>query len=338
MDKLLTFQVGIEGLENKIWRKIEINSSETLADFAYFILATFELYSNEFFIINYGDSKYDSASTIFDNDTYKSAIGIKLKDLSFKNDRDMLLEYDYKNKIVFIIKFIDSKEIKEAANNYPRIVDGSGKGALDYVSGDELKQIVNDTDTFGESNYSTTIIVDDKEEEEIFDYRDFDLDTNNFLSQCNVSSIKDEYERMTLDNFIRIINDIGVLFYKSDIRSIVKPYDYIKKYIPDNYSELSDEEIKNLNIPDYEDLNIYILPSYKEINHKDIMTLYVKRNIQEKEIRQALFYALRNYDYMNKFYNNLRKYGLFKDYLEYSNYYYNQIISDWKIKNNIKEN
>ncbi len=46
------------------------------------------------------------------------------------------------------------------------------------------------------------------------------------------------------------------------------------------------------------------------------MTLYVKRNIQDKEIRQSLFYALRNYDYMDKFYNNLRKYGLFKDYLK----------------------
>ena len=36
--------------------------------------------------------------------------------------------------------------------------------------------------------------------------------------------------------------------------------------------------------------------------------------------------------------NNLRRYGLFKDYLEYSNYYYEQKIKDWKIKNNIDKN
>ena len=106
----------------------------------------------------------------------------------------------------------------------------------------------------------------------------------------------------------------------------------------DRIKPLSDEEIKELNIPDYKDLNIYMLPCYDDLNHKDIMTLYVKRNIYDKEIRQALFYALRNYDYMDKFYDNLRRYGLFKDYLEYSNYYYEQIIKDWKIKNNIDKN
>lgn len=106
----------------------------------------------------------------------------------------------------------------------------------------------------------------------------------------------------------------------------------------DRIKPLSDEEIKELNIPDYKDLNIYMLPYYDDLNHKDIMTLYVKRNIYDKEIRQALFYALRNYDYMDKFYDNLRRYGLFKDYLEYSNYYYEQIIKDWKIKNNIDKN
>lgn len=106
----------------------------------------------------------------------------------------------------------------------------------------------------------------------------------------------------------------------------------------DRIKPLSDEEIKELNIPDYKDLNIYMLPYYDDLNHKDIMTLYVKRNIYDKEIRQALFYALRNYDYMDKFYDNLRRYGLFKDYLEYSNYYHEQKIKDWKIKNNIDKN
>lgn len=106
----------------------------------------------------------------------------------------------------------------------------------------------------------------------------------------------------------------------------------------DRIKPLSDEEIKELNIPDYKDLNIYMLPYYDDLNHKDIMTLYVKRNIYDKEIRKALFYALRNYDYMDKFYDNLRRYGLFKDYLEYSNYYYEQKIKDWKIKNNIDKN
>ena len=45
MNKILTFKVGIEGLEDKIWRKIEISDRMTVADLAYTILATFESFA-----------------------------------------------------------------------------------------------------------------------------------------------------------------------------------------------------------------------------------------------------------------------------------------------------
>ena len=34
MTKVLTFKVGIEGLEDKIWRKIEITDRRTVAEFS----------------------------------------------------------------------------------------------------------------------------------------------------------------------------------------------------------------------------------------------------------------------------------------------------------------
>lgn len=335
MDKELIFNVGIKGLESKIWRRIGIKNSDALADLVYFILASFELYSNEFFTISYGSDKYDSVNVIFDNNQYKSAMGIMLKDIDFDTNKVLILEYNYQSKIEFVINFIDCVDIS-SDDMYPKIIDGAGKGAIDYVSAYELKQIVDETDVLGHSNYLTTIIIDGEEEEEVFDYRDFEVDDNNFMSTVNVNSIKEEYERINLIDIIRIIKDRMNMYYKTDINSIVKPFDYLKKYIPDNYDELSDEEARKLNIPDYENLNIYMLPAYNDLNHKDIMTLYVKKNINDKEIRKVLFYTLRNYDYMDKFYDNLRRYGLFKDYLEYSNYYYEQIIRDWKIKNNIE--
>ena len=337
MNKELIFNVGIKGLENKIWRRIGIKNSDTLADLVYFILASFDLYSNEFFTISYGSDRYDSVNEIFDNNRYKSAMGIMLKDIDFDKNKELILEYNYQSKIEFVINFIDCANITED-DDYPKIIDGAGTGAIDYVSGCELKQIVDETDEVGHSNYSTIIIEQDEEIEELFDYRNFDLNVNNFMSKINVNSIKDEYECINLIDIIRIIKDRMVIYYKADINSIVKPYDYIKDYIPDNYDELTDEEIKKLNIPSYKDLNIYMLPDYDDLNHKEIMSLYVKRNVELKEIRQALFYALRNYDYMDKFYDNLRKYGLFRDYLEYSSYYYEQIIRDWEIKNNIDKN
>ena len=119
---------------------------------------------------------------------------------------------------------------------------------------------------------------------------------------------------------------------------MVNPGEYIRKYIPANYSRLSKEEKSKIKISDYEELNIYRLPAYKDLDHKYIMSLYVKKNISKKEIRLALFYALRNHDYMDKFYNVLRRYGLFKKYLDFSHYYYEEKISDWKRKNNIDKN
>lgn len=179
--------------------------------------------------------------------------------------------------------------------------------------------------------------MDGVEEEETFDYREFDLEETDFSTKCNYNIIKYDYENTTLLDILRIIDERRIFHFKIDTCEIVNPFDYLEKYLPNNYADLTDEELQKLNIPDYKDLNIYRLPTYEEINHKEIMTSYVKCCITNKEIRQALFYALRNHKYMDKFYNNLRKYGLFKEYLEFSNEYYNEIINKWKIKNKIKK-
>ena len=42
MNNILTFRVEIEGLEDKIWRKIEIPDKRTVVDLAYTILASFD--------------------------------------------------------------------------------------------------------------------------------------------------------------------------------------------------------------------------------------------------------------------------------------------------------
>ena len=58
MGKVLTFQVGIEGLENKIWRKIEITDGRTIADLAYTILATFNSLAYHLYDIKYKNKMY----------------------------------------------------------------------------------------------------------------------------------------------------------------------------------------------------------------------------------------------------------------------------------------
>ena len=337
MKSVLKFQVGIKGLEDKIWRIMEIRESDTLADLCYLVLASFDLCGNEYFAITCNDKKYDSVKPIYNHDDMESAASVLLKDLKFVDGEKMVLTYDYQNKIEFVLEFLGSV-LENKDVQYPNICAGEGKGAIVGFSGEELKCIVDETDKLGYSTCKNYIIDEDGSEiEEEIDYRDFDLEVNNFIANINLSFIKEEYETVTLIDVLRIMSNRMVMFYKTDIKEIVRPYDYIKKYLPENYGELSFEEAKRLHIPSHEELNIYKLPSYQELNHKEIMTSYVKEYIHEKEVRQSLFYTLRNHNYMNKFYDCLRKYGLFHHYLFYTNNYYKDKLEDWKIKNNIIE-
>ena len=59
MAKVLTFKVGIEGLEDKIWRCIEITDRRTVADLAYTILATFDSLAYHLYDIKHGNDRYD---------------------------------------------------------------------------------------------------------------------------------------------------------------------------------------------------------------------------------------------------------------------------------------
>ncbi len=59
MTKVLKFKVEIEGLEEKLWRVIEITDRRTVADLAYTILATFESLAYHLYMINYKGIVYD---------------------------------------------------------------------------------------------------------------------------------------------------------------------------------------------------------------------------------------------------------------------------------------
>lgn len=76
---------------------------------------------------------------MFDNDQYKSASGIILKDIDFKTNKNLNLIYDYQNKIEFIIEFIDclnispdnesqyinmmNKNFPDLSDNFPDVYD-----------------------------------------------------------------------------------------------------------------------------------------------------------------------------------------------------------------------
>ena len=192
MDKVLKFKVGIEGLEDKIWREIEITDRRTVADLAYTILATFDSLAYHLYNIKYKDYTFDCfGCTEIDENAIDATI-TKLSILGLETNDELEMEYDYGSTTTFKITYIGERNMSEFEGYlYPNIVDGAGRGMLDDMCDFELKEIVEDTDRKGYSDYYVTL---GYEKHEKYDYRKFNLKANNKKLKGLVLEIKNGYE------------------------------------------------------------------------------------------------------------------------------------------------
>lgn len=195
MTKVLIFQVGIEGLEDKIWRKIEITDRRTVADIAYTILATFDSLAYHLYDIKYNNKVYDCWIDIeYDHRDVElvNATVTKLSDLGLKENDAMEMNYDTGSTTTFKITYLGSREMeKYNGKHYPYIIDGAGRGMLDDLCDFELKEIVDDIDKKG---YSEHYFTPGYERTIKYDYRNFDIKNNNALLKGLVLDIKNGYE------------------------------------------------------------------------------------------------------------------------------------------------
>lgn len=194
MTKVLTFQVYIEGLEDKIWREIEITDKRTVADLAYTILATFDSLAYHLCDIKHGNDRYDCMIDPMElrNYTFKDAVKTKLSDINFENNNKMTMEYDFGSTTTFIITFLESRDLEPYnGNHYPYIIDGSGRGMIDDMSDSELKEIVDDIDKKG---YSEHYFTPGYNRPIKYDYRDYSIKSDNILLKGEIFNIKNGYE------------------------------------------------------------------------------------------------------------------------------------------------
>ena len=195
MAKVLTFKVGIEGLEDKIWRKIEITDRRTIADLAYTILATFDSLAYHLYNIKYNNKVYDCWVCIEDDHSVIPPINTtitKLKDLDLKENDTMEMEYDYGSTTTFKITYLGCSDLERCkSSHYPYVIDGEGRGMLDDMCDFELKELVEDIDKKG---YSEHYFTPGYERTIKYDYRKFNIKNNNALLKGLVLEIKNGYE------------------------------------------------------------------------------------------------------------------------------------------------
>ena len=191
MSKVITFKVEIKGLENKIWRKIEISDNSTLADLAYTIFATFDSLAYHLYEIKHGDDIYSCG---INNNSFEDVIlttNTKIKDIDFSNEK-LEMEYDFGTPTDFIITYLSSKDmLKGRGRHYPYIINGAGRGMIDDISDFDLKEIVKNIDKKGYSKYYYTPGYD---RNILFDYRNYDIETDNCLLKGKIYYIKSGYE------------------------------------------------------------------------------------------------------------------------------------------------
>ena len=195
MTHVLTFKVAVEGLEDKIWRKIEITDSKTVAELAYTILATFNSLAYHLYEINHRGITYDSMIDVEDYYGPKKIVDAtitKLNELDFSKDIELIMNYDFGSTNTFIITFLYSRDLEKGkGTHYPYVIEGQGRGILDDLCSYELANIVKETDKLGKSNFYFT---PGYEREMIYDYRNYDIKIDNVLLKGRMERIKEKYE------------------------------------------------------------------------------------------------------------------------------------------------
>ena len=195
MTNVLTFKIEIEGLEDKIWRKIEISDKKTFADLAYTILASFDSLAYHLYNIKYDNKTYDCMvypDEYHNDEKLYDATATHLNNLNLKQNDKLIMTYDIGTPTTFIITFLKTRNMEKGhGTHYPYVIDGAGKGMLDDISGYELKEIVDNIYKKGFSDYDFT---PGYERTIKYDYRNYDKEADNILLKGLVSQIKEGYE------------------------------------------------------------------------------------------------------------------------------------------------
>ena len=190
MAKIYTFHIVYEGCKNKIWRDIQISSTNTLAALGYCVLASFDTMAYHLFYIKCKGIRYETGIDDFSEEPLLSEV--KLSELSLQKGEKLEMLYDYGCEQEFTIIVTDVLPMpKGSGRAYPKVIAGEGRGILDDMPSFELMEIIKKTDETGKTDF---VITDEDGYEMVWDYRDYRLDCDQALIKGEVEAIRRGYE------------------------------------------------------------------------------------------------------------------------------------------------
>ena len=196
------FKVTYDGCDNRIWRDIAVSSNYRLADLGYAVLATFDTRAYHLFEMKFRDMIFVlSEEDIYDMPSSKAGhckllFDCKVGELMMEPGESIKMIYDLGCEQVFGIKLMEIEAMPRGHGAaYPKVLDGAGCGIIDDISADELLEVIKKIDS-GEGSgiyYSKHDLPPHFEIPE-WDYRKYDLKSDNTLFKGEIDLIREAYE------------------------------------------------------------------------------------------------------------------------------------------------
>ena len=187
--KVYTFHITYEGLEEKIWRKVEVSSNYRLDQLGYMVLAAFDTLAYHLFELYYDDDRFEIPNEDAPFEQINMA-NFKLHQLDLKLGDRIQMDYDFGTTQTFWLKLIEIADMKRGwGRRYPYVLDGAGRGIIDDMSCEELSELVAQIDRTGKTDEPIYY----QERRMPWDYRWFDLDCMNSLLKGEIELIEEGY-------------------------------------------------------------------------------------------------------------------------------------------------
>ena len=187
--KVYTFHITYEGLEEKIWRKVEVSSNYRLDQLGYMVLAAFDTLAYHLFEFYYDDDRFEIPNEDAPFEQIDMA-DFKLHQLKLKLGDRIRMEYDFGTTQTFWLELVEIADMKRGwGRRYPYVLDGAGRGIIDDMSCEELSELVAQIDRNG----NTDDPIYYQERMMPWDYRWFYLDCMNSLLKGEIELIEEGY-------------------------------------------------------------------------------------------------------------------------------------------------
>ena len=186
------FQAAYDGLEEKIWRVIEVSGRYMLNRLGYCVLATFETQACHLFSLTAQGRRFviPSGDAPLPPDTQDMA-SLRLEELCLKLDDTIDLVYESDPVQTFHLKLLDTKPIRGGRGLlYPYVSAGSGRGIIEGLSTEELGELVRQIRRSGRTDRA--VYYNDRPQP--WDYRDFAVEPDYKLLKKKILQIDERYQ------------------------------------------------------------------------------------------------------------------------------------------------